>query len=403
MPLRAVDGLGRQCEWQSAAALLNQLERQDLPQSGESLPALMAHLDRLRAALGAQQLAPCPAGWSRLDYAFGFGEECAVPVQARRVSALLLCVFGTAAMLCDLYQLWRKRAKGETLSSMYRTISLATGAVFLSVLWAMSSLMLPNFDTKLVAAIFAASVLMIVQYSSTAAVAFLTNAIDTVYSLRPQDANIWHGRLVQTMDALWVACLVGICLGCGWVAKGAESSPVGNDSAAHRGLGLALGSVACNTLVTTSALALAVVGTGRAARALGASLETQHLRRKLRRQRTAALVLALLFGASGVFFWLIALHPPSRRVAGTAWAFFWALASAAIFATLLPGVLRSVRRLRAANRKRRASVHAEPEEDVPVRRLSAVEASGAKPGRYLASHQTLATSGGARRQDRYEA
>eukprot|EP00937_MAST-01D_sp_MAST-1D-sp2_P008261 g8261.t1 len=173
----------------------------------------------------------CHDGFSRVDYVFGRGDACDVSTVARDVSALFVCVFGTSTSLCFLYQLWRKRSKGETRASMHQAIALALTFTLCTVAWSATNLLFV-FDPFVSLGIFTGHAVKSFEYAFFTATAFLNNAIDTVHSLRPARAAVWHGRVAQVGYSSAAVVLVlfwgvvwGVFSGTGYLAATAVMLP----------------------------------------------------------------------------------------------------------------------------------------------------------------------------------
>ena len=94
--------------------------------AAECVDLLRPTVERVRALV---REAPCPDGWSRLDYMYGRGEACDVPVLARDAGALISFVATCTAAVCVVYQLSRLRAHGAAKSPKYSRCSVVMGTV----------------------------------------------------------------------------------------------------------------------------------------------------------------------------------------------------------------------------------------------------------------------------------
>ena len=88
-------------------------------------------VERVRALV---REAPCPDGWSRLDYMFGHGNACDVPVVARDIGALLALLTCVLSAMCCAYLMSRLRAHGAAhKSAKYNLHSLYFGTSVFAV------------------------------------------------------------------------------------------------------------------------------------------------------------------------------------------------------------------------------------------------------------------------------
>ena len=190
-------------------------------------------VERVRALV---REAPCPEGWSRLDYVFGPGEACDVPVLARDAGALLCAVSCFVAVVCCAYLLARLRAHGASrTSSKYSMYSSFLGANCFFLLHSGSALLLPpsSYDGTLGVAVFVTAVVFSFHAISVVLAAVLGNAAETIFSLQPARAAFWHGRYAMVGDVFWPICYCGIL--CGYVQL-AAGSRAGDSALAHRGV-----------------------------------------------------------------------------------------------------------------------------------------------------------------------
>ena len=185
----------------------------------EDMRPLLARLPAklLRDALNTRIAggeAPCAEGWSRIDSLFLRGAECDVPTGLRDAAGVLCCVFGTVTLFCMLYQLMRKRAKNDTRSTMYRSISLGFNTWCCLVLWSGNQLLhgaATEYDNRVSLCLYVAFVVLTCESACLTAQAFLNHATDTIYALRPAMATKWHGYTALMQDTVRPVYFIGVC------------------------------------------------------------------------------------------------------------------------------------------------------------------------------------------------
>ena len=329
--------------------------------------ALQAQIDRHHA----EQPPACPSGWSDADTLFGrvdSADPCIVPLLVKDGCAVLSCVFGSLTTMCMLYQLSRKRAKGDTRRSMYHSISLGAGACGCVVLWAASTLLSEQPDQKVVMSFFIAFGVLGCEYASLASKSFLNNALDTMYSLRPARAAQWHGRVAMLWDVARPASLSMTLYGLACVCVGRATW---NADMVSRGMAVGWGAVCAVFFLSAVLVAAGAIGTGHAAQSLGRSMEARPLRKKLRVQRAAAVLLTVMYGAVAIACAVFGFSIRARRLAGTGFGAVMAVMFAGATAALVPGVIRSARRNRDKRRRMNATVvHVAPSPSLDRRRRS---------------------------------
>ena len=114
--------------------------------AAECVDLLRPALQRVRALV---REAPCPDGWSRLDYVFGRSDTCDVPVLARDACALLGTVTSGMAAMCFAYQMWRLRAHGAAKSSKYLRHSVSMSACAMMSLHNGTAVLIPSYNSAL--------------------------------------------------------------------------------------------------------------------------------------------------------------------------------------------------------------------------------------------------------------
>ena len=302
---------------------------------------LQPAMDRVRAVL---REAPCPEGWSRFDHIYGRDDMCAVPVTLRDFSTYICAFFCATSASCCAYMQWRLRVHGAATSKSAKSKmnGLGFGAFTLGVMWAIGALLLPvqDYDYALIlVGIFSVACSYIFELSSVACQAILGNAANSIFSLYPTRAALWHGRLAVIADFAWPPFYLFLAYGCLTIVAGNTAH---DDAAIRRGATAALGACACVFGCTSCMLGVGAVGTSRARRALGHSTGTQSLRKKLRLQQNNATFVALAFGAMVIPSITLAVHAGARRVAGCVWAFSCSLAGAIYTCATIPTVHRSM-------------------------------------------------------------
>ena len=121
---------------------------------------------------------------------------------------------------------------------------------------------------------------------------------------------------------------------------------------------------------------LGAIGTARTARSLGASAETQQLRRRLRRQSRAAMIHGVLYFS--IFLGVLVFVVIGFRVVGICWSLFFAIVPGV---TVFRVAMRSLRRSSGRKSAERIVVAGRGAARVaPARRISAVEGVAA-PGK----------------------
>ena len=315
----------------------------------------------------------CPAGWSRLDFMFGWGMECDVNVAARDASALLCSLLCGTNFFCIAYIQWRKRAKGETRTSMYRALSLGGATIFGNTLWPVVGVLFPSTNNIERLSLQAAAGAVWFEYLLHSSQAFLNNAIDTVHALQPARAALWHGRVASLVDLSRPVFAFTWILGSARIIAG--NSAAHGDALTHRGVQTTMGSFAAASLLASGLMTLGAMGTARAARAMGRTSGTEQLCKRLRRQHRAAVVLAFTFAITGVVWGTVAWHRSTRRIGGIICTACLASASLVSNAIMLPRTLRSMWQRRCGvSSAARATRHVPV---VPLRRVSVAEAIAA--------------------------
>ena len=186
-------------EWTQLLADCNAAGR-----TNECEDLLQPAIDRVRAVL---REAPCPDGWSRFDHIYGRGDTCAVPVTLRDASAFLSVFFCATSALCCAYMQWRLRVHGAATSKSAKSKmnGLGIGTWSLGATWSISALLLPvqDYDFALMLGFFSVAVTYVFELCSVACQAILGNAANSIFSLYPTRAALWHGRLAVIADFAW--------------------------------------------------------------------------------------------------------------------------------------------------------------------------------------------------------
>ena len=327
-------------------------------------------LDPGMSTFAHQLWAPCPPGWSRADGLFGEHEHCAVPILLRDVANVWACVAGSTALCCIAYQLWRAAAKGATRSTMFRAATSGFAAVLISVTRAMLNLLV-TFDVVLHMAMTVGLGLVAMVYAESVSTALLNSAVDAIYALRPAQASVWHGRVALIWLIAKPVCVIGSCCGGAMSAGGS----IHDEERSHRGA--IIYHLACLVgVICFVMLAVAARVTARAARALGKSIETEPLRKRLQRQSKASAAFGAVFGVAALFNIVCIVFPAARRVSDTVLTMQYALAMTLMSWNLVPAVLRSIRRRRNKRRERGTVTQV-----LPQRRVSVIETTPRTPKR----------------------
>eukprot|EP00937_MAST-01D_sp_MAST-1D-sp2_P006211 g6211.t1 len=236
---------------------------QDSTGHNELLP-LLARLPGplLRKALSrgmSQQQQACADGWSRDDFLFGRGHDCAVPLAVRDFGSIAATFFGATTFICLMFLMHRKRVRGETRTRIYGALNLIAGSALFTSLWAVVSACHTFRFTNFAFGCGAVVAYNGVEYSNHVSTVFVNHAVDTMFSMRPAQAKVWHGAIAQLGFLLRSVGLLSLSWGFACIAAGNAAE---DDEMRYQGFMIAFGGQGFMYLWAAGMMLLSAAGTG---------------------------------------------------------------------------------------------------------------------------------------------